>query len=139
MSAELPFQDRARASGLTAGLVRQVVVRFYDEVKTDSVLGPVFSEVIGEDWDQHIERIVQFWLTATRLGNRSYDGRNFIPAHAKHPSIRSDLLPRWLNLFRTTALAHCSADGASVLNDIAERMAETLSISLSRRDSACAP
>jgi hemoglobin len=133
MSTAAPFRYRAAQSGLTAPLVRNVVVRFYEKVRGDAVLGPIFEEAIGYEWDAHIERIIQFWLTATRLG-RGYDGRNFMPAHLKHRSIRVEHIPRWLELFRRIAAEHCSPQGASVLIDIAERMAETLELSLGRRD-----
>jgi hemoglobin len=133
MNTALPFQNRAKESGLTAQLVRNVVIRFYDQIRRDGVLGPIFEDAIGSHWDEHIGRIVQFWLTATRLG-RGYNGKNFMPAHLKHRSIHAEHLPRWLGLFRQTAVERCSAEGASVLIDIAERMAETLEIGLTRRD-----
>lgn len=132
MNTTLPFRDRAKESGLTAEIVRHVVIEFYNEIRRDEVLGPIFEEAIGSHWDEHIERIIQFWLTATRLG-RGYDGRNFMPAHLKHASIHADQLPRWLALFRQTAVERCSPECASVLIDIAERMAETLEIGLTRR------
>lgn len=128
------FQHRSGAAGLTEPLVRKVIFSFYDKVRHDPVLGPVFEDAIGDSWDAHIERIMQFWLTATRLG-RGYDGRNFMPAHLRNPSIGSALLPRWLEIFRKTAAEHCSPQAASVLTDIAQRMAETLQIGLDRRDS----
>jgi len=133
MNTALPFQNRAKESGLTDQLVRDVVIRFYDEIRRDGVLGSIFEDAIGSHWDEHIERIVQFWLTATRLG-RGYDGKNFMPAHLKHRSIHAEYLPRWLELFRETVVEQCSPEGASVLIDIAERMAETLEIGLTRRD-----
>lgn len=133
MNTALPFRDRAKESGLTAQLVRDVVIRFYDEIRRDGVLGPIFEDAIGDHWDEHIERIIQFWLTATRL-DRGYNGRNFMPAHLKHRSIHAEHLPRWLGLFRQTAAEQCSPDSASFLIDIAERMAETLEIGLNRRD-----
>jgi len=133
MNTELPFQNRAKESGLTVQLVRKVVVLFYDQIRRDSVLGAIFEDAIGSHWDEHIERIIQFWLTATRLG-RGYDGKNFMPAHLKHGSIHTEHIPRWLGLFRKTAVDQCSPEGASVLIDIAERMAETLEIGLTRRD-----
>lgn len=133
MNTALPYQNRARESGLTVQLVRKVVIRFYDEIRRDGDLGPIFEGAIGSHWDEHIERIIQFWLTATRLG-RGYDGKNFMPAHLKHSSIRTEHIPRWLGLFRKTAVDQCSPEGASVLIDIAERMAETLEIGLTRRD-----
>ena len=89
------------------------MMSFYHKVRQDPELGPVFTDAIGNDWDSHIERIIQFWLTATRLG-RGYDGRNFMPAHLRNPSIRASLLPRWLELFRETTAEHCSAQVASV-------------------------
>ena len=120
--------------GLTEALVRKVVSSFYAKVRRDPILGPVFAEAIGDAWDPHMERIMLFWLTATRLA-RSYDGRNFMPVHLRNRSIRAEQLPRWLELFRATAAEQCSPQAASVLVDIAERMAETLAIGLGRRDS----
>ena len=133
MDTSAPFKYRAVDAGVTEPLVRRVVVSFYDKVRGDALLGPVFADAIGDDWDAHIERILQFWLTATRLG-RGYDGRNFMPVHLRNRAIRAGLLPRWLELFRATTREHCSGAAAAVLIDIAERMAETLQIGLDRRD-----
>ena len=133
MNPSAPFEHRVSDAGLTETLVRKVVMSFYDKVRQDPELGPVFADAIGDGWDSHIERIIQFWLTATRLG-RGYDGRNFMPVHLRNPSVRASLLPRWLELFRETTAEHCSVQAASVLVDIAERMAKTLQIGLDRRD-----
>lgn len=133
MNTSAAFEHRAAAVGLTEPLIRKVILSFYEKVRRDAILGPVFAEAIGDDWDRHIERIMLFWLTATRL-SRSYDGRSFMPAHLKNLAIRADQLPRWLELFRGTAAEQCPPQVASVLVDIAERMAETLAISLGRRD-----
>jgi hemoglobin len=100
---------------------------FYEKVRHDPVLGPVFAEAIGGDWTPHIERIVLFWLTATGL-QRGYEGRNFMPAHLRHASVRAELLPRWLELFRQTTVEHCAPEPARALVGIAERMAQTLEI-----------
>ena len=113
MNPSAPFEYRASDAGLTEPLVRKVVISFYDKIRQDAELGPAFADAIGDGWDSHIERIIQFWLTATRLG-RGYDGRNFMPAHLRNPSIRASLLPRWLELFRETTAEHCSAQVASV-------------------------
>ena len=133
MSISVPFQYPAAEAGLTEQLVRNVVILFYEKVRRHPVLGPLFAEAIGADWDAHVERITLFWLHATRL-RRGYDGKNFMPAHLRHQSIQVDLIPRWLALFRKTVAEQCSPRGASVLVDIAERMAETLELGLARRD-----
>jgi hemoglobin len=132
MPIATPFQHRASAAGLTEELIRKVIPAFYRKVRLDPVLGPVFAEAIGDEWDHHIERIIQFWLTATRLGS-GYESRNFLPAHLRHARIHADQLPRWLELFRETTAEYCSREAATVLVDIAQRMAETIQVGLSRR------
>jgi hemoglobin len=127
------FQSRAVETGLTGPLVRDIVLRFYAKARRDAVLGPLFETAIGADWDAHIERIVSFWLTATRL-ERSYDGGEFMRAHLKHRSIRVDHIPRWLALFDATLAASCSTAQADALRDIAVRMAENIELGLARRD-----
>src|SRR5436309_5471968 len=113
MIGSTPFQYRAVEAGLTEPLVREVILSFYEKVRVDEVLGPVFAEAIGTDWSAHTERIILFWLTATRLG-RGYDSTGFLPAHLRNPFIRSDQLPRWLQLFRETARELCSPQAAYV-------------------------
>lgn len=127
------FQSRARECGVTAPLVRDVVREFYARVRRDDVLGPLFEHAIGTEWDAHIERIVRFWLTATRL-ERSYDGSAFMRAHLQHRSIRAEHIPRWLARFDETLAERCSSAQAAALRDIATRMAENIEIGLERRD-----
>jgi hemoglobin len=127
------YTHRAVAAGLTEPLVRQVIDAFYVKVRRDPLLGPVFNGIIKDDWPAHIERITAFWLTATRLGS-GYDGRRFMPVHLAHAAIRAELLPQWLLLFRDTAHELCPPAAAEVLMDIAERMADSIRISLVRRD-----
>jgi hemoglobin len=127
------YTHRARAAGLSEALVREVIEAFYAKVRRDPILGPVFDDIIQDEWPAHLERITSFWLSATRL-EMSYEGRGFMPAHLKHASIRTEQLPRWLVLFRETADAVCPPPAAEVLIDIAERMADSIRVSLSRRD-----
>ena len=127
------FEYRGAAAGLNEPLIRTVILAFYDKVRGDSLLAPIFEEAIGDNWDHHIERIILFWLTATGL-QRGYDGRSFMPAHLRHSSIRPDHLPRWLELFCRTADEQCGPEEARALVDIAERMAQTLTIGLARKD-----
>jgi hemoglobin len=102
-------------------------------VRCDSVLGPVFEDIIGDHWATHIETVCSFWLYVTRL-DRHYNAQNFMPAHLRRPTIRAELLPKWLALFRATACELCAPAQTDVLNDIARRMADTLEISLNKRD-----
>jgi truncated hemoglobin YjbI len=60
------------------------------------------------------------------LEDFSDDEKNLRPLTLKHSSIHTSQFPRWLELFRETATQRCHPDGASVLIELAERMAETL-------------
>jgi hemoglobin len=138
VNATEQFRYRADEAGITPQLIESVVVAFYGKVRVDPVLGPIFENAIGADWDAHIKRIISFWLTATRLA-RGYEGRRFMPAHLQHRSIHADHLPRWLALFRQTLEERCSPLQATVLADIAERMAENIELGLNRREAGRQP
>lgn len=121
------------AGGLNEELLRRVIDEFYARVRRDEELGPVFESIVGDRWGPHIEKIMSFWTTATRVGV-GYKGRDFTPAHIKHATIRAEQLPRWLELFRATCRDLCEPEAADALIRIAEQMADNLRISLSRRD-----
>ncbi len=125
-----PYEHKFDAD-LTGDVLRRVVEAFYAKARQDAALGPVFNALV-DDWDAHIEKVTAFWLYATRL-DRSYDARDFMPAHVRHPQIQASLLPRWLDLFRRTAKEICTAAVADILIDIAERMATSIELSLARR------
>ncbi len=39
------------------------VIEFYDLVKTDPIIGRIFTDIIKIDWDHHIPLITDFWET----------------------------------------------------------------------------
>lgn len=127
------YENHAEAAGVTEAVIRQVIAAFYERVKRDAILGPVFENIVGDHWDAHVEKVCSFWLYATRL-SREYNGRDFMPAHIKHPSIQPALLSQWLHLFRETTDEMCTKEAASALVDIARRMAVSIEMSLARRD-----
>ena len=128
-----PFQHRAVAAGVTKALIRDVIHDFYGKVRQDVMLGPIFENAIGGNWDRHIEKVILFWTTATRL-DTGYKARNFMPAHMRHASIGTEQLSRWLSLFQETLAERCAPDTSDVLFEIAERMAENIRVGLSNRD-----
>lgn len=128
-----PYEHKAAAAGITETDIRRLISAFYAKVRRDPILGSVFDGIIGNAWPTHIETVNSFWLYVTRL-DRRYNARNFVPAHIKQATIRAELIPRWLALFRETAQELCPADSAAALIDIAHRMATSLEISLNKRD-----
>ncbi|BDU17916.1 group III truncated hemoglobin [Lysobacter auxotrophicus] len=84
---------------LTERHLAELVDRFYERVRADPELGPVFNAAI-DDWPEHKRMLTQFW-SSVALGTRSYRG-NPMAAHRPHP-IRAEHFDRWLSLWRETA------------------------------------
>ncbi len=109
-------------TGLDEVILRDLVHRFYDRVRADPVLGPVFAPRIA-DWPRHLERMVDFWSSVALMTGR-YHGAP-MPAHAGLPVTWAHF-DRWLALFRATAEEICPPAGAALLVDRAGRIARSL-------------
>ena|SRR5688500_14005525 len=87
----------ARSARPTEAEIRGFVHAFYTEVRRDPELGPVFESRIGDHWDGHLGRMVDFW-SSILLASGRYAG-NPREKHAAVPAIRSEHYDRWLALF----------------------------------------
>jgi hemoglobin len=76
--------------------VVMLVDRFYDRVRRDPLISPVFAHV---DWTAHLPVMYSFW-SSLLLGDGSYQGNPF----QKHIplSLTSAHFDRWLELFSQT-------------------------------------
>lgn len=89
-------------SGMPFSLERieRMVGQFYDRVRDDDLLGPVFDSRI-EDWDPHLARMVLFWraiLRSERVFTMSLRGGP--PAlHRSIDELSLSHFERWLSLF----------------------------------------
>lgn len=109
-------------TGLDEAILRTLVHRFYDKVRADEVLGPVFAARIT-DWVPHLERMVTFWSSVALMTGR-YHGAP-VPAHATLPVTWAHF-GRWLDLFRQTATEVCPPVGAALVIERSERIARSL-------------
>ncbi len=53
--------------------IELLVATFYDKVKVDETLGPVFTEVVRINWEKHLPLMCDFWENAI-LFTGSYQG-----------------------------------------------------------------
>lgn len=113
-------------TGLDEGILRDLVHSFYDKVRCDSILGPIFAARIA-DWGPHLERMVAFWSSVALMTCR-YHGRP-VPAHTPFP-VDGAHFDRWLALFRETAHEVCTPAGAAHVIERAERIARSLHIAV---------
>jgi hemoglobin len=113
-------------TGLDEARLTVLVRRFYDRVRADALLGPIFAARI-DDWEPHLERMVSFWSSVT-LMTGSYHGAP-VPKHADL-ALTWDHFERWLALFRETAYETCPSAGAAHVIERAERIARSLHIAV---------
>lgn len=112
-----------------------VLVRaFYDKVRRDPQLEPVFAAMIGGRWDAHISRMCRFWRFAMRLSRR-YEG-DMLATHRRVRAIRPALFKIWLGLFEETVNEHFAGDAGAALCDRARKSARNLELALFGRDGA---
>ena len=113
-------------------VLRELVHAFYDRVRADAMLGPIFTARIT-DWAPHLERMVAFWSSVALMSGR-YHGRP-VPAHTPLP-VDAAHFERWLALFRTTAHEVCTPAGAAHVIERAERIALSLHMAVQSAQTA---
>lgn len=118
-------------------LVHAVVHGFYDKIRADDMLGPIFYSFIPpQAWPRHLAKMCDFW-SSLLLRTGRYDGRP-LPAHLAIPGIGEEHFRRWLTLFRATVNDLCAPEIASLFMDRALRIAQSfrLAIAFSRGESS---
>jgi hemoglobin len=84
--------------------IRLLVTSFYEKIRKDPVLGPVFNSIIL-DWEGHFDLLTDFWESQL-LVKRSYLG-NPIEVHQEvdtkmNHTITPEHFGHWLNLWFAT-------------------------------------
>lgn len=116
-------------------MVKAVVHGFYDEIRRDALLGPIFNGVITPDqWPHHLGKMCDFW-SATLLRTDRYDGRP-LPPHLAIPELGEAHFRRWLQLFRATVRRLCPPEVAQIFMNRALRIAHSfrMAIAFHRRE-----
>ncbi|KRF01806.1 preprotein translocase subunit TatC [Frateuria sp. Soil773] len=113
-------------SSLDENAIARLVARFYDKVRVDPVLGPVFNPAV-HDWDEHKRTLVRFWCSVA-LRAASYRG-NPMAAHRPHP-IRAEHFDYWIALWRETCAEVLDEAGTAQMADYAERIGASLKLGL---------
>jgi hemoglobin len=121
---------------LDEAMVHAVVHGFYDRIRADDLLSPIFYSVIPpEAWPTHLSKMCNFWSSVLLRTDR-YDGRP-LPPHLAIPGLAEEHFRRWLTLFRTTVRELCPPEVAALFMDRALRIAHSfrLAVAFSRGES----
>ena len=118
---ELTAQIVAR-TGITEGMIEQLVRAFYARVRADDVLGPIFEARI-RDWEPHLAQMFAFWSSVALMTGR-YHGTPMVK-HMRLP-VDASHFDRWLALFEETAREVCPPEAAAHFMERARRIASSL-------------
>lgn len=113
---------------ITEQSLTELVDAFYERVRQDDLIGPVFNDAI-HDWPDHLGKLQAFWSSVMLTSGR-YKGRP-LPAHMKHAArISPASFERWLALWKATTEDLLDPESATALQDKAARIAESLSMGI---------
>ena len=114
------------AAGIDEAMIEQLVRTFYERVRADALLGPVFEARIA-DWEPHLARMFEFWssvaLQSGRYHGRPMQKHMLLPVDAEH-------FDRWLALFAQTAEDTTPPPAAARFLELARRIAESLELGI---------
>jgi len=116
------------AAGVDEAMIRAVVHAFYDRVRVDPALGPIFARIPGEAWDAHLAKLCDFW-SSVLLATGRFNGRP-MPAHVAITEIAPAHFARWLDLFRATVREVCPPNAGALFTARAEMIAESLQLGI---------
>ncbi len=111
---------------VTEESIRRLVDTFYEGVRKDEVLGPVFEAALHGAWDSHMPRMYAFWSTVL-LGSSRFHG-NVFGKHMALSGIDETHFVRWLTLFRHTVTGLFEDAPAKEILLIADRIAGSLQL-----------
>lgn len=107
--------------------IERLVDRFYEKVRADELLGPIFDGVAKVDWNAHLPKLYAFWQTVLfREGD--YRG-NPLGAHIKllvETPMDWPRFQRWLDLFQATVDENFRGEHADHVKNAAADMAHVI-------------
>lgn len=101
--------------------IKLLVDSFYDKVRNNELLGPIFNNVIQDRWPEHLKKMYTFWETVL-LENHTYFGSPF-PPHANLPVDKAHF-DEWMRLFTQTVDEYFEGEIADEAKWRAGKMAE---------------
>ncbi|WP_114285802.1 group III truncated hemoglobin [Candidatus Halocynthiibacter alkanivorans] len=121
---------------ITSDEIALLMTRFYQKVRADAVLGPVFAAHVGAEdapWPKHEAKIGAFWRNAI-LFDRSYSG-NPMQKHLAAHGVIAEHFEIWLAHFDAT-LAEVFPEGrtAASFSALAHRIGRGLRLGVADRD-----
>jgi hemoglobin len=107
--------------------IERLVNTFYDRIRADDLLGPIFDDVARVNWAEHLPKMYAFW-DAVLFGTSGFKG-NPLGVHlqlAQHTPLGATQFERWLALFQANVDGLFSGPTAGEAKRRAARIAVVL-------------
>jgi hemoglobin len=114
------------AVGVTEAMIRTVVDGFYDKVRADPTLGPIFDGHIGDQWHVHLPKMYDFWSSVLLMTGR-FKGAPMRVHGAMAHEVGDSHFELWLDLFAQTVTEVCPPPAAALFLEKARMIASSLS------------
>lgn len=109
---------------LDRAAIARLVRRFYTDVRSDALLGPIFEPHLHAHWEAHLVRMTDFWCAAMKV-QRGFRG-NVYGKHMALAGVTPAHLGRWLWLWRRDSSACMDAAAAARLQYVAIGVARVM-------------
>ncbi len=114
--------DIVARTGIDDVMIAQLVDHFYQKIRNDRLIGPIFEARIG-DWDHHLGVMCRFWSSVILMSGE-YHG-NPAEKHGRLP-VTEIHFQRWLALFADSVVEVCPPSAHACFIGAAERIAPNL-------------
>lgn len=104
-----------------------LVDTFYERIRSDNELGPIFNEIAQVNWSTHLPRMYAFWEKVL-FGTGTFQG-NPLAVHARLVPLTDmgrEKFDRWLTLFTATVDSLFAGEKAGHIKRAAEDMANVI-------------
>lgn len=107
--------------------IEVLVNSFYNKVKLDDILGPIFTVIIPINWKVHLPVMYQFWENAI-FYTGGYTGNPMVMhAHIhKKIGLTTDQFDRWLQLFNKATDERFEGEKANLAKQRAYSIAKVM-------------
>ena len=108
--------------------IRQLVDSFYDKIRADADLRPIFERVVAGDWETHLAKMYDFW-SSVMLTTGYYKG-SLLAVRTHIGGLELGLLDRCLALFGDSCDELLDSETAGLCWLKAAHIAESLKLFL---------
>jgi hemoglobin len=121
--ADKMTQEKAHINEET---IHQMVHQFYDEVREDPCLGPIFERRLHGQWPEHLARMCDFWSGVLLASGRFQGNPRETHSTLSNSGVRPAHFERWLYLFKGVVGRIFTEEEARDIYQRAERMRHVL-------------